>query len=58
MIPLSKNFETQERLSSLEFCVGDILKIIRSVDQNKYHDHNEISMHMMQLSEAATQRCS
>ena len=43
------NFETRERLSSLEFCVDDIVKIIRSLDQNKAHGHDEISIRMIKL---------
>ena len=38
-VPENINFETRERLSSLEFCVDDIVKIIRSLDQNKAHGH-------------------
>ena len=34
-VRVNKNFETRERLSSLEFCVDDIVTIIRSLDQNK-----------------------
>ena len=43
------NFETRERLSSLEFCVDDIVKIIRSSDLNKAHDHDEISIRVIKL---------
>ena len=48
-VPVNINFETRERLSSLEFCVDDIVKIIRSLDQNKAHGHNEISIPMIKL---------
>ena len=34
-VPVSINLETRERLSSLEFCVDNIAKIIRSLDQQK-----------------------
>ena len=43
------NFEIRERLSSLEFCVDDIVKIIRLLDQNKAHGHNEILIRMIKL---------
>ena len=43
------DFETRERHSSLGFCVDDIAKIIRSLDQNKAHGHNEISICMIKL---------
>ena len=48
-VPVSINFVTRERLSSLEFCVDDIVKIIRSLDQNKAHGHDEISIRMIKL---------
>ena len=48
-IPVSINFVTRERLSSLEFCVDDIVKIIRSLDQNKPHGHDEVSIRMIRL---------
>ena len=34
-VPVNITFEIRERLSSLEFCIDDIAKIIRSLDQNK-----------------------
>ena len=43
------NFETRERLSSLEFCVDDIVKIIRSLDQNIAYGHDEISKRMIKF---------
>ena len=33
----------------MEFCVDDIVKIIRSLDQNKTHGHDEISIRMIKL---------
>ena len=48
-VPGDINFETRERLLSLEFCVDDIVKIIRSFDQNKAHSHDEISIRMIKL---------
>ena len=48
-VPVNINLETRERLSSLEFCVDDIVKIIRSLDQNKAHGHDEISICMIKL---------
>ena len=43
------NFETREILSYLEFCVDDIVKIIRSLDLNKAHGHDEISICMIKF---------
>ena len=34
--PVSMKFETREKLSSLEFGVDDIVKIMRLLDQNKF----------------------
>ena len=48
-IPAITNFETSERLSSLEFCADDIVKIIRSLGQNKDHGHDEISIRIIKL---------
>ena len=48
-VPVNINFDTRERLSSMEFCVDDIVKIIRSLDQNKAHGHDEISIRMIKL---------
>ena len=47
--PVNINFETSKILSYLEFCVDDIVKIIRSLDQNKTHGHDEISICMIKL---------
>ena len=48
-VPVSINFVFRERLSSLEFCVDDIVEIIRSLDQNEAHGHDEISIRMIKL---------
>ena len=47
--PVSMKFETREKLSSLEFCVDDIVKIMRLLDQNKAYVHEEISIRMIKL---------
>ena len=39
-VPVNINFETREWVSPLEFCVDDVVKIIRSLDQNKAHGHD------------------
>ena len=48
-VPVNINLETRERLSSLKFCVDDIVKIIRSLDLNKAHGHDEISIRKIKL---------
>ena len=39
-------FETEERLSTFEICSDDIINIIKSLDPNKAHGHDEISIRM------------
>ena len=55
-VPVIKNFETRERLSSLEFCVDDIVKIIRLLDQNKAHGHDKILIRMIKLCVSSISR--
>ena len=40
----SITFATEQKLSTLEFCTDDIVKIIKSLDPNKAHGHDEISI--------------
>ena len=47
IVSVNINFETRERLSFLEVCVDDIIKTIRSLDQNKAHGHDKISICMI-----------
>ena len=42
-------FVTQARLGSLDFNEGEILKIIRALNINKAHGHDDISIRMMKL---------
>ena len=48
-IPLNITFATEQKVSTLEFCTDDILKIIKSLDPNKAHGHDEISIRMIKL---------
>lgn len=38
---------TQKCLSSINFSVDDIAKIIQKLDPNKAHDHNQIRIRML-----------
>ena len=38
-IPPNITFATEQKLSTLEFCTDDIVKIIKSLDPNKTHGH-------------------
>ena len=42
-------FLTQARLGSLDFNEGGILKIIRALNVNKAHDHDDISIRMIRI---------
>ena len=48
-IPPNITFATEQKLSTLEFCTDDIVKIIKSLDPNKAHGHDEISIGMIKL---------
>ena len=48
-IPPNITFATEQKLSTLEFCTYDIVKIIKSLDPNKARGHNEISIRMLKL---------
>ena len=48
-VSASINLGTREGLSSLEFCSDDIVKIIRSLDQNTAYGHVEISICMIEI---------
>ena len=48
-IPPNITFATEQKLSTLEFCTDDIVKIIKSLDPNKAHGHDEISIRTIKL---------
>ena len=48
-IPPNITFVTEQKLSTFEFCTNDIVKIIKSLDPNKAHGHDEISVRMIKL---------
>ena len=48
-IPPNITFATEQKLSTLELCTDDIVKIIKSLDPNKAHGHDEISIRMIEL---------
>ena len=48
-IPAKISFETKKRFSTFEICSGDIVKIIRSLDPNKAHGHNEMTIRMIKI---------
>ena len=49
MLPTNQLFMTQATLRSLDFNEGEILKIIRSLNINKAHGHDDISIRMIKI---------
>ena len=49
MLPINQLFMTQATLRSLDFNEGTILKIIRALNINKAHGHNDISIRMIKI---------
>ena len=47
--PSNISFETEESLSTFEIVSGDVVKIIRLLDPNKAHGHDEISIRMIKI---------
>ena len=43
------NYKTDTCLPALNFPIDDIAKILKSLDPNKAHGHNKISIRMLQL---------
>ena len=48
-LPNDLNFETAERISSFDISEDKIIKIIKSLDPNKAHGHDGISIRMLKL---------
>ena len=48
-IPPNITFATEQKLSTLEFSTDDIVKFIKSLNPNKAHGHDEISIRMIKL---------
>ena len=51
VLPTNQMFLTQARLGSLDFNEGEILKIIRPLNVNKAHGHDDISIRMIKICE-------
>ena len=48
-LPTNQIFLTQSRLVSLDFNEGELLQIIRAVNINKVHGHDDISIRMIKI---------
>ena len=53
VIPEYQSYETGERLSSIVIQTDDILKIIRNLNVNKAHGHDEISIRMLKICDSS-----
>ena len=49
VLPSRKSFNTNKRLYKLNIKNNDILKIIRNLNVNKAHDHDDISITMLKI---------
>ena len=49
MLPTNLLFVTQARLGSLDFNEGEVLKIIRALNINTAHGHDDISIRMTKI---------
>ena len=48
-LPINPNFLTHKRLSQLHFTLDDVTKVVQSLNSNKAHGHDGISIRMIQL---------
>ena len=55
-LPSSLDLEAQARLTSINFSDNDILKIIRSLDINKAHGHDDMSVRMVKICDDAIKK--
>ena len=54
--PSSLNLETEDRLTSINLSDNDTLKIIRSLDINKTHGHDDIFVRMVKVYDDAMKK--
>ena len=57
-IPPNITFGSEQKLSTFEFCIDDIIKIIKSLDPGKAHGHGEISIRMIKLCTSSISQTS
>jgi len=50
-LPTTQNYLTTKTFDNIDFTDHDILDIIRSLDANKAHSHDDISVRMIKLSD-------
>ena len=52
-LPLTQSYLTNKRLTSVHFTEDDILKVVRALDINKAHGHDDISIRMIKMCDSA-----
>ena len=52
VLPSCKYFLTDERLITIDFDKNDILKIMRNLNVNKSHGHDDISIRMLKICDS------
>ena len=45
----NRTFATEQKLSTFELCTDDIIRIIKLLDSNKAHGHDEISFRFIKV---------
>ena len=55
-LPSSLDLETEARLTSISLLGNDILKIIRSLDINKTHGHDDISVRLVKICDDSIEK--
>ena len=55
-LTISRDLETETRLISIIFSNNDILKIIGSLDINKAHGHDDVSVRMVKICDDAIKK--
>ena len=53
VLPSNKHFLTDKRLTTIDFNKTDIIKIIRNLNVNKAHGHDNISIRMLKICDSA-----
>ena len=48
----SLHYKTDNHLLTVNFSIDDITKILQNLDPTKAHDHDKVSIHMLQLCES------
>ena len=53
----NRTFATEQKLSTFELCTDDIIRIIKLLDSNKAHGHDEISFRFIKVCVSSVELC-